>query len=323
MSAQQPSESDDQYEAFRLLVAGGFYHPEEVSRRELRATLDQWLSQLGKTPSEEDLRQLISSESGTTLEPFVLTPTDLECAIFLARAAFSKRIGQTRFRIVSRETMGADGGLVITQNLKSYYAERYSLGRHRSQPNSGWAFIPEFLPRNNRQAGADLVQATLSTDDQGFCIVVPLPESRLHPSQCARLFQKGSQIAGVSDSFSDLGLRVESYDGQVCIRSGSPESMIRMMSFMVEERTLILQAPSQEQDTFPTTLLKLAPPQPEPVFIPALTASSPSYTAWIQASVPTLVTLKEKHKIALTSWLRPAREWLEPIFHSAHETIPR
>ncbi len=321
MSAQQPSESDDHSEAFRLLVAGGFYHPEEASRRELRAILDQWLSQLGKTPSEEDLRQLISSESGTTLEPFVLTPTDLECAIFLARAAFSKKIGQTRFRIVSRETMGADGGLVITQNLKSYYAERYSLGRHRSQPNSGWAFIPEFLPTKKQQAGADLAHATLSTDEEGFSIVVPLPESRLHPSQCARLFQKGSQIAGVSDSFSDLGLRIGSYDGQVCIRSGSPESMIRMMSYMVEERTLVLQEPYKEI-TFPTTLLKLATPQPEPVFIPALTASSPSYTAWLQASVPTLFTLKEKHKIALTSWLRPAREWLEPIFHSAHETIP-
>ncbi len=302
-------------EVFRLVVAGGFYHPDADARQLLRRLLDSWLSHLGETPPDDEVREIISSESGTVIEPFSLTSTDLDCAVFLARAAFSEKGAQTRFRVASRGTIGPDGGLVITNNLQSYYAERYIHGEHRSQPRKGWAFVPAAVP----EAGSDcprMVAATLKSDDQGFRIVVPLPECREDPAFFAVQLQRNSKIRGVKRSLSDLGLRIECHRGKVHVLSGSPESMIRLMAHMVEQRSLTLQGESSESD-IPITLIRLDAPQEKPIKLPAMTGSTSAYSSWMTGIVPSPIPLKKKHKIALSSWLRPHPEWLDSVLTSA------
>lgn len=305
---------DPEYESevFRLAVTAAFYHPDLQARTKLRRQCDDLLNQLGETPAEEEVRALIASEKGTTIEPFSITAEDLECAVFLARMAFSGSGGQTRFRIVSRETLGGDGGLVLTQNLKSYYVERYVHAKHRALPTVGWSFVPSLIPTGPIGC-ASRAGATLYSEDQGFRVVVPLPECASNAAVFARQFQQHGGIQGVRESFSQLGLRVECRDGAVHLLSGSPESMIRIMAHMVEETTLTLKGAADEED-IPNILMRLRMPEDEPVTLPAVAGLTPGYTAWISASAPAPIFLTDEHKLAISDWLRPHPNWISLVF---------
>jgi hypothetical protein len=298
-------------EVFRLALAAGFYHPDPEARGSVRSLLDTWLSDLGNAPGTERISEVISAETGTTIEPFVLTSEDLECAVYLVRAAFSEAGAQTRFRIVSRETIGRNGGLVLTRNLKSFYSERYVHGKRRHQQKVGWSFVPSALPT----AGADfptMISATVSSEDEGFRVVVPVPECRSDPATFARQLQKYSGIQGVEGSLSSLGLRVECHDGEVHVLSGSPESMIRTMAYMIEHATLVLKGEPSASD-IPLTLVRLDIPEDGPIPLQAMIGSTSSYSSWMTGDVSIAVHLKKKHKLAISSWLRPHPKWIDSV----------
>ncbi|WP_289084830.1 isocitrate lyase/PEP mutase family protein, partial [uncultured Sulfitobacter sp.] len=64
-------------------------------------------------------------------------------AAMATRLAFCRLgIGKTRFRIVSRETLGVTGGVVLTDNLRSFFIERYSRGEKRSISDRTWYVAP-------------------------------------------------------------------------------------------------------------------------------------------------------------------------------------
>ena len=96
-----------------LVVAAAFYHPEKTVRARLCSKLEGWLKKLGDRADAEQIRTVLEKNKGTYLEPFVLSKADLDCSVFLARLAFSRTAEQTRFRVVSRDTIGTDGGLVL------------------------------------------------------------------------------------------------------------------------------------------------------------------------------------------------------------------
>ena len=213
---------------------------------------------------------------------------------------------------MSRETIGHEGGLVLTNNLKSYYSERYIHGKHRHQQSSGWAFVPSAIPTGDAD-GPAMIAATISSDDEGFRIVVSMPECREDPAIFARQLQRNSRIKGVKDSFSSLGLRVECHDGEIHVLSGSPESMIRIMAYMVEGTTLILKGgPSASQ--IPLVLVHLDVPEDGSVPVPALIGSTSSYASWMSGDVPSALGLKKPHKLSISNWLRPHPQWIDSVF---------
>jgi hypothetical protein len=306
------SDPDYESEVFRLAVAAAFYHPAPDERAVLRTLLDHWLGKLGDPLPADGIRQVLASAKGTEIEPFVLTGADLDCAVFLTQAAFSKAGAQTRLRIVSRDTIGDEGGLVLTQNLKSYYVERYAHGRQLPQPKVGWTFIPSMIPASSAKC-QQFISATLHSEDQGFRIVVAMPETKSDAAHYARQFQQHGGIEGVSQSLTQLGLRVECRKAQVHILSGSPESMIRIMAHMVSERTLTLKG-GPDGGEMPTVLISLRMPEDKPVELPAVLSMSPGYSCWMSVKVPVPVPVTDAHRLAIASWLRPRKEWVNLVF---------
>lgn len=306
------SDPDYESEVFRLAVAAAFYHPVPHDRAVLRKLLDHWLGKLGNLPAPDEVRHVIESTKGTVIEPFVLTEADLDCAVFLTQAAFSQSGAQTRMRIVSRDTMGGDGGLVLTQNLESYYVERYTHAKRLPQPKGGWAFFPSMVPDSSATCQR-FTSAILHSEDQGFRIVVAMPEAKSDAARFARQFQKHGSIEGVSQSLTQLGLRVECNQGEVHVLSGSPESMIRIMAHMISEKTLTLKGNPGEGE-LPPVLVSLRMPEEEPVKLPAVLGISPGYTLWMSAKVPVPISLTEAHKLAIAGWLRPRKEWVKLVF---------
>jgi hypothetical protein len=306
------SDPDYDSEVFRLAVTAAFYHPKIQVRKKFRRLFGDWIGQSSDMPAEDEVRRLITSEKGTRLEPFSITAEDIECAAFLARVAFSGLDRQTRFRIVSRETLGCSGGLVLTNNLKSYYSERYAHGRRRNQTYAGWAFIPSLIPAGTMGSSVRL-GAALYSEDQGFRIVIPLPECASSPAVFARQLQQWSRIQGVSESFNQLGLRVECYDGKAHILSGSPESMIRIMAHMVAETTLILKGDASSTE-IPTIYVSLRMPEDKPVTLPSVIGHTPGYTAWMSTTARIPIPLEDEDKLAIFNWLGSHPHWINLVF---------
>jgi hypothetical protein len=307
------SDPDYESEVFRLVVAAAFYHPVSDDRAALRKLLDHWLGRLGHVRAPDEIRHVIASAKGTVIEPFALTEADLDCAVFLAQAAFSKLGAQNRLRILSRDTMGCEGGLVLTQNLNSYYVERYAHAKRLPQPNSGWAFVPSMVPDNTAPCH-QFTSAFLYSEDQGFRIVVAMPEAKTNAAQIARQYQEHGSIEGVSQSLAQLGLRVECNKGAVHLLSGSPESMIRIMAHMASEKTLTLTG-YKGDGGLPSVMISLRMPEEDLVKLPAVVSMSPGYASWMLLKVPFPIPLTEKHKLAVTSWLRPHKEWINLVFN--------
>lgn len=301
-------------EVFRLVLASGFYHPEAGARDEFRALLDEWMSSLSGMPAAKEVRELIISEKGTTIEPFILEESDLECAVVLVRAAFSEEIGEHRVRLVSRDTIGRDGGLVITSSLASYYVTRHPHNECRRQTKSGWCFTPAIIPKA-ASAGPAMTTAVLRAEDNGFRITVALQDCHQNPADFARQLQLGSKIYGLNDSFDQIGLRVECRHGEIHVLSGKPESMIRCMAHMAEGSTMVLDGISNH---IPRVLVRLDLPGEKPVPLRAIIGSTPEYLSWFTGNVPVPLSLKNPQKHAIARWLRPPKKWLASI----NETSP-
>lgn len=297
-------------EIFRLVVAAAFYHPRKGTRTLLRTMLETWLQELSPCHSEEDVHEAISSQKGTFLEPFCLSEEDLECAVFLTRAVFSKNSQQQRIRFVSRDTIGVTGGLVLTRGLKSYFIERFPEGKTKGQPKEGWIFVPARVPPQGK-SGAVHTVADLVSEDTGFRIRVRMPEQAKDPASLGRGFQSNSKIEGVTENFNRLGLRVEIKRDEVHILTGSPESMIRMMAHMAAETTLVLQTGNTKDYC---ALVCMAPPGDKPVRLKAVIGAREGFANWMKAHPPVPIELQDDHKLAVASWLPSPREWLDFTF---------
>jgi hypothetical protein len=299
-----------------LALATGFYNPDPAVRQDFRTVLDRWLDSLHDTPDPATVRQSILSEGGTVIEPFLLDEADVDCAVFLVRAAFSAEIGETRVRIVSRDTIGRDGGLVFTPSLATYHVARYPNNECRGQPKGGWVFAPTAIPLA-ASLGPGVTTALLRTEEEGFRITVRLPECKSAPAEFARRLQVGSRIRGLKESFDRLGLRVECRKGEVHVLSGNPESMIRCMAHMADGSSMLLDGGS-ESPQIPRVLIRLEPPGGKAVPLNAIIGCTEEYISWFSGEMPVSLPLGEAHRDAIARWLRPSNDWMESI----NERIP-
>jgi hypothetical protein len=295
-----------------LVVAAAFYHPESTVRDRLCSKLEGWLKKLGDRADAEQIRTVLENNKGTYLEPFVLSKADLDCSAFLARLASSRTAEQTRFRVVSRDTIGTDGGLVLTNNGNAFYVERYAYGQRRGQPKKSWVFFPALRPEAGSTQALNK-RAKLLSESEGFRIVLDLPRSGKSPAAIAADFQKHGRIEGVTDTFNKLGLRVEFSGEKLNILSGSPESMIRIMAHMTTNARVRLMG-TDEDTEMPHVIVGLGIPDEDPVDLPVIASSTGSYTCWLQGDFPEAPSLDDEDKLAVSSWLPPHRDWLDLAF---------
>ena len=292
----------------KLVVAAAFYHESAEDRAFLRASLEAWLAQQSGVLDEKEIRTCISSEQGTLLEPFRFTEKDTECAVLLAQIAFCDAVGETRLTLVSRDTIGERGGLVLSNNLKSFYSERYVFGKNRREQKAGWRFIP-----NNLKGLGDVKtlsnKAKINYDDDGFTITIPNPNiDDTDFPEALRSYQKYARIDDNEATFSELGLRVESSHGEIKILTGCPESIIRLMPALLDEKLLILN--TKEDERFPTIIVRLAMPEDEPLALKAIYDNPAFNYRWLCCGDLAKFKLSQGIIQSVGRWCRPHPDWL-------------
>ncbi|MDA8736371.1 hypothetical protein N9M57_03215 [Opitutales bacterium] len=291
----------------KLLITAAFYHDCERDRRLIFESLQNWLSKQGNVLDADAIRSCIAAETGTDLEPFRLEEQDLNCAVFLAQITFCQSVGQSRFTIVSRDTIGDRGGLVLTNNLKATYTERYIYGKNRWKQKSGWKFTPSLIDGfGNKKAITK--KANIRADDDGFAITIKgfeIDEKDL-PS-ALRAYQKDARIEGLSSTLSELGIRIDYENHAIRIASGSPESIIRLMPSLLDESLLILRA--DDLHRYPLIALRLGMPDEEPLKLNVFQGDPPGKFRWLRCSELLGYTLSDEIIHAVGRWCRPHNDW--------------
>jgi hypothetical protein len=294
---------DNKIDILALIVASAYYHP----NIEFRNTLQDRLEREFKT--KEEINDLLINEKGTELEPFSLTKEDINCASLLCSLAFSKLGKQTRLRIISRNTIGSDGGLVITSNLKSFYLKRYnknSDGKPYGQPKHSWSFVPSLVPKEKSEYKTYLVP-----DKNGFIVKSRIPESPVGIFVCQSSYRQHGYIGETNNSLDKLGLKLEINNWEMSIRSGSPESTIRLMAYMSKGASLYLKGDDPE---IADIRIKLEVPQDKRITLKSTISSTPSYCNWLGGKCSKELINKidpsQKEIEEISTWLLPHKEWI-------------
>ena len=298
-----------------LVISAAFYHPEPLVRDRLQQSLQEWVAYLDPVYSDDDIREIIAGEKGTPLEPFVLDDTDFEAAVFLGKAAFSKNIGAKRFRIVSRETIGSKGGLVITSNLRSFYAERYAKGKYRRNPIAGATFVPALVPSSaeNDLVRLNATSAVATADEKGFIIRLPIPPELVSLSLLARSFQKNGKLVPSDTPLDDAGLRVDAGSSAIEIRTGSPEAQIKLAAHMMNREKVFLTTGS-DFPRMPEAYIVLEMPEDDRKQLKTFFVQSDQHSPWIRLDTSLPITINNRDKLAISKWLPAHDSWIDEIW---------
>jgi len=295
---------NNQIDQLALIIASAYYHP----NNDLKKSLQKKLTTLNNSFNYQKVKELLLNEGGTEIEPFSLKKEDIECSAMIASIAFL--LGEKRFRIVSGSNNSIDGGIVITSNLRSFYLKRYnknSNGTPYGQPKGGWVFIPSQIPKNSKEYKTYLIP-----DKNGFTISTKLPPSNTYHSIARSSLERGSRIEGIDGTLDKLGLKFEEKDGILSLRSGSPESVIKLMAHMVNNSKLTLKS-SEDKKDIPRVEITLAPPEDKRILLKSITYSTPSYCSWLKGTCDEKlierINLSKEEIQAISEWILPHRSW--------------
>ena len=97
-----------------VVLAAAFRHSNEKVRGMLRARLLDRVRRRRPLHEPRAIEQVLLGVTGTALEPFRLGAEPLELAVLAVQATFSQSSDWPSIRIVSEETIGVDGGLVLS-----------------------------------------------------------------------------------------------------------------------------------------------------------------------------------------------------------------
>ena len=303
-------------------------HPNKKLRKRLFEATTEWVEEAIPIFSADQICEAISKEQGTVLEPFNLTAADIELAAMLMKMAFSQVYQQTRFRIVSRETIGSDGGLVFTNNLKSYYVERYALGINRTVPVDAWTFSPANEPsaREVAKLARPKVKASCKFSDEGMLIEIripalnvmkwmpknaeinenrnPGPESRRGNTHSGliRDIRKNSTIGPKKGPLGDLGLRIDLTENQIVIAPKSPESVVRFTAHLMKKSVIQLD-PGPSYRGRMKLLIELRPPAGQQVDLEYSTVFTEGVLeSWLDIEMDRGPYIEEKDRIEILEW---------------------
>ena len=226
-------------------------HPNKSFREQLWDRLDKWLLDHSPTIEETEVLSIIESQKGTFFEPFRLEENSKKIAIFLTRLALSEKISMSRFRIVSEDTIGNSGGLIITKKLKNFYSERYVHGKNRLIKSDLHFFAPSMkVDGPFKLRDENKLFAIMKSDDKGLYLDIP-NELIAHVgwknwsthNELRQLINKislNSRIGNKGATFSSIGLSFEVAENGFQLAAKSPESLIRFSSYVVQGQSIHL-----------------------------------------------------------------------------------
>lgn len=290
-------------------------HPDSDFRAHLWSRLDNWLELQAPTIDRRDIDSIVSQQKGTFLEPFRLEGDARRTALFLTRLALRQKSPASRFRLVSEDTIGNLGGLVITKNTKAFYSERYELGRNRLVNSSIRFFAPSMKVSGPKRVNAHAsLQAFMQSDDKGMYVDLPtdvlqvvgwLEAGNTHDiKSLARDLLSSSKMGPKEMALSSIGIGVEATDHGVRLAVKSPEALIRFSGYVVKSQSIRLiaksnfqlsvQLPSTAEGAAPITVVAtdnfarewmdvegLGAPTLEPTEIERIANWSFQHTAWL------------------------------------------
>lgn len=227
-------------------------HPDKQFQKKLWSELERWLDEVAPVENSNNIIAVLKNEKGTLLEPFELSEIPLKVAAFLCRLTLFNKFNRAyRFRICSELTIGNSGGLVVTNNLKSFYSEVYVLGKNRLL-NSNTRFYAPSMSHVGLGCfhSSDKLFASVEADDEGIFIFLSIPTmlqigwiasvdiSQL--SDLARKLSNNSKIGIKKLATTTVGLAFKAVDNGIKISAKSPESIIRFTSYLVQGEKLYL-----------------------------------------------------------------------------------
>jgi hypothetical protein len=303
-----------------LLLAAAILHPERPVRTGIRAALSRWVDDARPEYTAAEVEAVLRSHTGTAIEPFVLDRRDRYLAILLARLAFSEREACTRFRVVSRETIGEDGGLMLTNNLRAFYIERYALGYRRRTPGHFGFVAPRSMPPESWFATRKGCAAEARVDDQGISLRIgPLDwpsEMEVEPDRLTRQLALHSTIHGATTMSLDRGFRIARDGNRLLIQTAGGESILQLSAHMAQGSMLVLSA--ADSGLRARVFVRLRPLESDRMRLPCVTtATSRSLPRWVRVEEGPGPEISRELRLAVASWFRPHDGWIdEPLLEA-------
>jgi hypothetical protein len=292
-----------------LLVLAAFYHPDVPMRAHIKAAIEaEMVTDSGW--DEDRVCAFLRAQPGTPVEPFCLDGIHLNAAALVLRLALAHRV--SRFRIVSQETIGNRGGLVVTCNLKGYYTERYVLGKR----TGGAPLMDRFAaPAMMRQSLGDMLgqkpRVKCRVDDEGYYLEMGNPgwQDTDRASSELGYLQANSEVYGKEKLLDRLGMKFTYRLKNICLRPTSPESMIQFTALMYQGAILRLAFTDQ------TLFVRLAPQVDSSTPLSAvITQRSRAMDDWIAVPFAADIALSDDVYRSIARWAQPHASWVHPSF---------
>ena len=226
-SATPPPLGED---LFRYILTCGFYAPTPEERERWQPLLSDFLVECGAPDDISAIEERIDEEEGTVLEPFRLSPEDRACALYLARVVFSERYARTRFRLVSRDNLSDEGGLVFTSNFRAYYETRAGKDP-KSYRSTAWRTVPAAVRVPDTDETLFLA-GEIVPDDAGFAIRLRRKDLRGDPStRTLPKIAENYSLFALTSSLNSAALDLDAQEkgAYLWLRPTGPEAMIRWL----------------------------------------------------------------------------------------------
>jgi hypothetical protein len=285
--------ADENQGVLATLLAAMTDHPDTDLRQRISGRVAEWIRSLRPRCSEENVAGAIARQTGTAIEPFSLTGDDLRLATIAVRAAFSRKGAQKRFRVVGAQTLGTHGGLVLTDNLRGYYVERFALAPRRRTPWHYWFIAPAWRRADVAGwsgipglGGGQRTRAVCTLDDKGWSVLLP-PMAGCGEADAGSPRSKpwlNGRVLGSKTTIHSLGVRVVVEKARVRLEASTPEVLLRIGTLARRRPWMVLER-SDANRTSATAdekiYLRLLPLEQERMVLPTAVAVVSSAAGWL------------------------------------------
>jgi len=305
--------------ALALLSLARENHPDAGIRAEIAAHVaSTWSGDLAGTRRDEALATLATT-AGTVLEPFVFEKRDEGGALELLAGAMRRG---SRLRIVSRDKLVAEGGLVLeagaSDSLRASYRECVADRRREGSDNGEWVYAPALATTVGQVASpGPVLTASVTADEEGVRVWIgPLGPSAAvgqHLAVTGRTWPQNTDIGRIG-----ARIRIEELGSErwAVVRADTPEATIRLTSAMADRTWLAVSFPSGFR-TFAQATVRLDLPEAgRRVQLPVIRILGDAPTArladWISTPEVSVDAPAPRVVRAIADWFGIVPEWLTP-----------
>jgi hypothetical protein len=304
-----------------LILLAARQHPDADLRLRLTACIEDHLSDSGPRYSEAEVAEALGGINGTPIEPFTLSQEDRFLTTPLVRLAFSSRYQRTRFRVVSRDTIGPEGGAVLTNNLRHHYVERYARGRWRQTKKDFWFVAPaEVPPLTTPGTPASVaLEATCLVSESGVTIYLDAdwPPDNIHSPSVGQGLNRHSRFLPSESTLQSAGLSVAATGRRLTISTRGPEAIFRLSALM-QQRAIMVIDEGGEGGGLGRVFIGLVPLESDEMRLRALLTFGRSWAErWVNIDPAHSLPLSLADRLAIAAWYRPHDSWIDDEFMEA------